>query len=74
MALDLSPRPVILLLFLRNLMKISNTVIIELTQQEAIKLAKILPDSLQAEDENEDFAATIKEEICKQVGIKSWDL
>lgn len=55
-------------------MKITNKVIIELTQDEAIKLAKILPDSLQAEDENEDFAATVREEICNQVGIKSWNL
>lgn len=55
-------------------MKVTNKVIIELTQEEAIQLAKALPDSLQAENEDEDFAATIKEEICNQLGIKSWDL
>ena len=55
-------------------MKVSNKVIIELTQEEAIQLAKVLPDSLNAEDENEDFASSVKEEICNQVGIKSWDL
>lgn len=55
-------------------MKVTNKVIIELTQDEAIRLAKVLPNSFQSENQNEDFAATVREEICNQLGIKSWDL
>lgn len=55
-------------------MKVTNKVIIELTQDEAIQLAKVLPDSLEVENENQKFAATIKEEICDQLDINSWDL
>ena len=55
-------------------MKVTNKVIIELSQDEAIQLAKVLPDSLEVENENEKLAATIKEEICDQLDINSWDL
>ena len=55
-------------------MKVTNKVIIELTQDEAIQLAMVLPDSLEVENENQKLAATIKKEICDQLDMNSWDL
>lgn len=55
-------------------MEVRNTVVIELTHKEAVSLAKVLPDSLDADNECEEFAAKVRDEICNQLSIKPWDL
>ena len=58
-------------------MKVTNKVIIELTQDEAIQLAKVLPsfsDEFGILVEETKLAASLKEEICDQLDMNSWDL
>lgn len=55
-------------------MEVRNTVVIELTHKEAILLAKFLPYTHNVDDESEEFAAKVRDEICNQLSIKPWDL
>jgi hypothetical protein len=52
-------------------MKVSNRVTIELTVDEAIELAKILECNI---CESQSLEHRLKEEICKELDINSWEL
>jgi len=52
-------------------MKVSNRVTIELTVDEAIELAKILECNIYV---SESLEYRLKEEICKELDINSWEL
>jgi hypothetical protein len=52
-------------------MKVSNRVTIELTVDEAIELAKILECNIY---ESQSLEHRLKEEICKELDINSWEL
>lgn len=55
-------------------MEVRNTVVIELTQEEVILLAKFLPYTHNVDNESEEFAARVRDEICAKLSIKPWDL
>lgn len=55
-------------------MNVQNKVVIELTAEEAIQLAKVLPLNAIDLDDDEVLAYNLRVEICDQLHLKSWDL
>jgi hypothetical protein len=55
-------------------MKVSNKITIELSFDEAKELAKIINRQMEDPWDTESFDFKLRESICSELNIKSWDL